>query len=132
MKPAALTTAIEQALDAYHAKASEAQAATWKSQEEGAGRAVDAAALTKKKDEIKKGLDDWALNAAKNALIKDMGAPEFVIADSNWGGPRNHVFFVITPDPTTGEPLLWEKTEPPGSMRPAGREWVDKEWAAIQ
>lgn len=132
MKPAALTAAIDHALDAYHDKAAETQSNTWKGKEEAAGTTIDATALAKKKAEVKKGLADYARNAAKNALMKDMGAPEFVIADSNWGSSRDHTFFVIAPDPTTGEPLLWEKTEPPGSMRPAGREWVDKEWASIQ
>jgi len=132
MKPAALTTAIEQTLDAYHAKTAESQANTWKSTEQAAGHAIDPAALTKKQADIKKALNERTQVGAKNALMKDMGAPEFVIADSNWGDARDHTFFVIAPDPTTGEPLLWEKTEPPGTLRPAGREWVDKEWASIQ
>jgi hypothetical protein len=39
--------------------------------------------------------------------------------------------FVIAPDPTTGEPLMWQKKDPPGSLTPAGRQWVDDEWAHI-
>ncbi len=132
MKPAALTTAIEQTLDAYHDKVADNKSASWKSKEETAGHTVAGPALTKKKADLKKGMNDRAQVAAKNALMKDMGAPEFVIANSNWGGPLNHTFFVVAPDPTTGEPLLWERTEPPGTLQPAGREWVDKEWAAIR
>lgn len=131
-KPAALAAAIKQALDAYHDKVAEGRANAWKTGEEAKGKTVAADALAKKRTAIKAGLDDAAQVGAKNALIQDMGAPEFVIADSNWGSSRDHSFFVVAPDPTTGEPLLWIKKVPPGTLRPAGRKWVDKEWASIQ
>ena len=132
MRPAALTVAIKQALDAYHDKAADTRANAWKTTEQSAGRAVDATALAKRRTNIKKELDDGTQLGAKNVLMKDMAVPEFVIADSNWGSALNHTFFVIAPDPTTGEVLLWTKAEPPGTMTPAGRDWVDKEWASIQ
>lgn len=73
-----------------------------------------------------------ASNDAKAAMVQEVGAPEFVIADSNWGGAENHVFFVIAPDPTSGEPIMWEKTVPPGSLRPSGRKWADAQWLRVQ
>jgi hypothetical protein len=132
MKPAALTKAIDDSLEAYHDKAADGRGEKWKTDETAKGKTPAPADVTKKKAEIKKALKQAAENAAKDALLRNMDAPEFVIADSNWGGPLNHTFFVVAPDPTSGEPLLWEKTEPPGTMRPAGRDWVDHEWASIQ
>ncbi|MBT8153918.1 apolipoprotein A1/A4/E family protein [Epibacterium ulvae] len=73
-----------------------------------------------------------AAGGAKSDMMKDLGAPEFVIADSNWGSAEDHTFFVVSPDPTTGEPQLWMKTVPPGSLRPATDDWAKAEWAAIQ
>lgn len=69
---------------------------------------------------------------AKSDMMKDLGAPEFVIADTNWGSAKDHTFFVIAPDPTTGEAKLWQKTIPPGSLRAADEDWAKAEWAAIQ
>ncbi|NIZ63045.1 hypothetical protein DL239_18935 [Sedimentitalea sp. CY04] len=73
-----------------------------------------------------------AAGESKTAMMRDLGAPEFVIADSNWGSAEDHTFFVIAPDPTTGEPQLWQKTVPPGSMRPATDDWAKAEWASIR
>ena len=127
MKPPALKAAIEHALDAYHERWADAYSQNW-----GAGGGHSGTDIQKKKADVKKYLDDRAAGRATTAMVKDTGAPEFVIADSNWGDATNHVFFVMVPDPTTGEPRLFEKTEPPGELRPAGRKWVDAEWADIR
>ena len=111
MKPVGLAAAMEGALSAWY--------------DEKAKAATDQA---KKKEELKAS----TANALKAALILDLGAPEFVIADTNWGDERSHTFFVVAPDPTTGDPMLWEKETPPGLLTPAGRDWVDCEWASIQ
>ena len=131
IKPAALTALIGQALDAYHDKLAENLATKWKSGEETNGKVIDIAALATKRSDLKKALDDSATNGAKTALMRDLGVPQFVLADSNWGDSRSLTLFVIAPDPATGEPLLWERTEPGGAMSPAGRDWVDSEWASI-
>lgn len=133
MKPADLARAVKEAADAYHDLVAEKRANDWKSAEENATppRPVTDIKLSEKKTKIKGDFAEQAEIGAKSLLIRDMGAPEFVIADTNWGSCNNHTVFVICPDPTTGEPLLWKKVEPPGSLRPAGREWVDDDWAHI-
>ncbi len=93
-------------------------------------------------DEKAKGYNDpagaaaWfkgaAAGDAKSDMMKDLGAPEFVIADSNWGSAEDHTYFVIAPDLITGQPQLWMKTVPPGSLSPADDDWAKDEWAAMQ
>ncbi len=80
----------------------------------------------------KAGFKAWASNKTKTGLIKDLAVEEFTIADTNWGDQGNHVFFVVAPDPTTGEPIMWKKTVPPGNLVPAGRDWIDRKWTMIK
>ncbi len=132
MKPDALKTAIREAMAGLHQKVAETHAADWKLSEEAEGRTVDSAALDKKKADLEKEFDKSAEGSAKGTMMRDLDVPEFVIADTNWGDCRNHVYFVIAPDPTTGDPVLWKKTEPPGSLEPAGRAWVDAQWDSLK
>jgi len=131
MKPAELTAAVKAAMVTYYDKYSLKRANSWKKGEENAGRTVTPEALTKKKTSFETSWVGARENRAKSALIRDMGAPEFVIADTNWGNPGEKTLFVIAPDPTTGDPIMWKKTVPPGSLSPAGRQWVDDQWAHI-
>jgi hypothetical protein len=131
VKPIQLTQAIKEASHDYHTLLADKRVNEWKDKEVLAGRTVDPLILPGKKNNMKSDFDTGVENGAKSLLIRDMGAPEFVIADSNWGGPLDHTTFVIAPDPTTGEPIMWEKTEPPGSLSPSGRKWVDDEWAHV-
>lgn len=68
-------------------------------------------------------------DSVRTTMAAALPMPEPVIlADTNWGGGTSHSYFVIAPDPASGEPIMWIKTEPPGSMTPAGRDWVDRTW----
>ncbi len=132
MKPAALTAAIKGALKDYDDALATKSTNDWKQKEEAASRPVTPQKLQEKLDKMKKAFADSTENDAKSNLMRDMAVPEFVIADTNWGSGQNHTFFVIAPDPTSGEPTLWKKTEPPGSMVPAGKNWVDTQWESIE
>lgn len=132
MKPAAITAAVKAALESYHEQVADKRAKKWEEDEKSEGRNPGASAVTKKKTDLKAAFDKNAEGSAKTLLMRQMGAPEFVIADTNWGDSRSHTFFVIAPDPTTGEPTLWKKQDPPGSLQPAGRDWVDAQWVHIQ
>lgn len=61
-------------------------------------------------------------------LMKNFKAPEVVIADTNWGGDDSHVYFVIAPDPSSGELKMWRKDKFSGEMSPAGDNWVNSTW----
>jgi len=129
LKPAGLAAAVKAATDAYNVKRAEIRAEKWKTDQ---STPPSQSAIDAKKAEYEKSYKEWTENDMKSALAEDMGAPEFVIADSNWGDSRDHTYFVIAPDPTSGEPILWKKAIPPGSLSPAGRDWVDHEWASIE
>jgi len=128
LSPAELDKAVRDAIGPANAKRAEIEAAAWKAGQTGAVTDED---LNKKKEEIEKAKNDKAASALATELVEACGPPEFVIADSNWGSGADHTFFVIAPDPATGEPTLWTKTIPPGTLRKAGRDWVDHEWAMI-
>ncbi|MFL4469066.1 hypothetical protein ACERZ8_03995 [Tateyamaria armeniaca] len=55
---------------------------------------------------------DAGRNAMAAELITDLGAPEVVIADTNWGDSTYHVYIVAAPDPMSGEVILWKKYDP--------------------
>ena len=61
-------------------------------------------------------------------LANDLGSPQVMVADTNWGDELTHTFFVAMPDPTTGELRLWKKREPGGELTPEDRKWVDTLW----
>jgi len=65
-------------------------------------------------------------------MVQEMSEPQIVLADTNWGDAESHTFFVVAPDPISGEPMMWEKTDPPGSMRKLGGDWLQTEWAFMQ
>lgn len=68
---------------------------------------------------------------AELAASVPMPAP-IVLADTNWGDSRGHCSFVLAPDPATGELLMWERWDPPGRLKPAGRDWVDRNWTVTK
>jgi len=71
-------------------------------------------------------------NGVVNRLMRALGAPEFMIADTNWGSGVNHTFFVVAPDPATGNPQMYQKKDPPGTLTPVTKDWVDAQWAQVE
>lgn len=90
------------------------------------------AAAQTKPDEWAKWLKGQTENAVADALFEDMDLPQVSFADTNWGDAESATLFVIAPDPRSGEPKMWMKTVPPGTMRPAGRKWLDANWELVK
>jgi hypothetical protein len=128
LSPAELDKAVRDAVGPANAKRAETEAAAWKAAQTAP---VTDEVLAAKEAALAAAKNDQAASWLATELVEACGPPEFVIADSNWGSGADHTFFVIAPDPATGEPLLWTKTIPPGTLRKAGRDWVDHEWAMI-
>jgi hypothetical protein len=133
MKPAAFKTLIKTATAEYVDKKAAASVDRWKSGLKKKGdpdpdEPVIAKKLAASKESWGKAMD----NLAYNRLVRDLGAPEFVIADTNWGSGQKHTFFVFVADPTTGKPKLFKRDDPPGTLSAVDKKWVDKQWARVE
>jgi hypothetical protein len=128
--PGQIALAIAQATDAANVRRAAKDTDAWALKQKSAPTQTQ---KTEKQAELRKRREKSISDKLCTRLIRDMGAPEFVIADTNWGSSgRDHTFFVVAPDPITGDPVLWLKSEPPGSLTKATRDWIDHEWAVIK
>lgn len=124
-------------------KTPQQKADEWKLEQEKNGATVSTTALEDKvREEQMAAADEFRKKLAKmvdafekstndamlSELANDLGSPQVLVADTNWGDERTHTFFVAMPDPTTGELRLWRKTEPGGELTPEDRKWVDTLW----
>lgn len=76
---------------------------------------------------------DYVKGALQGTLASGLSDPQVVLADTNWGGGEDHTFFVVAPDPISGKPMLWQRTDPPGSMQLApSKDWIDREWQIMK
>ncbi|MEY8831380.1 hypothetical protein AB9K34_23665 [Sedimentitalea sp. XS_ASV28] len=85
-------------------------------------------AYDKKLADMEKAYARRTNNSLLSELANNLGSPQVMVADTNWGDERTHTFFVAMPDPTTGELRLWKRTEPGGDLAPLDRKWIDTEW----
>lgn len=84
--------------------------------------------VTKKKADLLAAENASQKNRMAGMMAAELGAPEFVIADSNWGSERDKTLFVIAPDPLTGEPRMWQKSAVNGGLYPMDNKWLDTNW----
>lgn len=133
LKPAALKALMKTACADYVNAVAKAKADAWKEMEKDkSGVEPDTVAYDKKVAEWKKNADGWVENASLNILVSDLDAPQFVIADSNWGDPRTRTMFVLCPDPETGQPKMFERADPGGKLRPMGEDWLKTNWLRVK
>jgi len=133
MKPAELQAHIKVSTADYVAKKAKADADRWKSREtEKKGAAPSDEAYQKELEKRTKRAGDGIESSAMNRLMTELGAPEFVIADTNWGSGQDRTLFVIAPDLETGLPQMYKKKAPPGSLTPVEKKWVDAQWASVE
>lgn len=131
LTPAELSAAIKAAGKEANRILGDADAAAWKQGKIDAGETVTDEDFAKKKAEQAAAHESALADRLTQRMMTDLGAPEFVIADTNWGSGEDHTFFVVSPDPNTGDPVLWQKTVPPGTLTKCTRDWIDAEWAKI-
>lgn len=103
----------------------------WKKAQRKAGKPSSGAALTEK---IKKFTEDTQ-KAVRDGISGDFAntlpVPQAVIADTNWGSTDGQTYFVMAPDPSTGDLRLWKKVEPGGKLRPADS-YQNANWSTIR
>lgn len=132
IKPAGFKALLKTATDAYLKLKSKAELETWKTEtKKKTGSDPTEEDVRKKSEALKTDYDTWMDGKAANCLVQELDAPQFVLADTNWGSGQSHIFFVIAPDPTTGEAAMFQRTDPPGTLSPVKKEWVDAAWAMV-
>lgn len=129
MTPAQLETHIATKLDAVRTLAADRRANDWATKQT---TPPTPEALADKKTEMKTSEEKNGRDATARTLIKDLGVPEFVVADPNWGDEADHRQFVIAPDPITGEVRLWQKTVMSGELYPMDDKWLQANWRLDQ
>jgi hypothetical protein len=72
--------------------------------------------------------EDWIGEEIGLALTQQMRPPEVVVADTNWGDAESQVQFVLIPDATSGELVLFKKDTFTGKLTLAGENWTDAKW----
>ena len=125
MTPAELESHISTQLDAVKTARADAAAQAWASAQTTAPSATE---LNAKKLAEKTAQDERFTKLATRTLTQELGVPEFVVADPNWGSEGDHNLFVIAPDPLTGEPKLWQKSVMSGGLWPLGDDWLKANW----
>ena len=120
---------VSKDLKAYIAKC---RADKWKKDKEADGETVSDEDLEKRIAKVKGWADGWSDSAFTNTMVDALDPPEFVVADTNWGDKGSHTFFVVIPDPVTGEPRMFKKDEPSGELRDLDEDWTDTNWQVTE
>ncbi len=132
LKPAQLDTLIKSATAEFTNKVVEHSERIWKEGLKKDGKpdpTVDE--VEKHKVSSRKSVEVNVANISRNALCKALAVPEIVLADTNWGGPGSQTLFIVAPDPITGDPMMFERIEPPGTLTPLGKDWLDQNWVKL-
>ncbi len=104
----------------------------WKADKIAKSEAVSDEDYAKKLKARQKSAESSKAKVFDNTLINTLDPPEFVVADSNWGGPNGHTYFVVIADPVSGQPKLFERVEPSGDLAAMDDEWADTSWKATK
>jgi len=131
MTPGDLAKLIDTETTAFKQAVATRRADDWKAEELAAGRTVSTADYTAKKAEFEDEKAREISHDMGNRLVNAFPLPEVVIADTNWGGAGSHTYFVIIPDPRTGDLQLWTKDAVTGELSVAD-EYREARWKRVQ
>jgi len=128
--PAEFKTYLEDTSAAYITAKVDADAAAWVTRQT---PAPDQDVIDARKAKQTKRLERSRDNSVGQTLIEDLGAPQFVFADTNWGNAGDHTYFVMIGDPVTGTTMLYKKTDPTGRITPLKdtEKWVKTKWQKV-
>jgi len=132
MTPGELKKHVDDATEDLRDYMATERAKEWKKKQEDAGKVVSNAALAEKVESMKKAIGTWTDDEFSNNVIDNLEPPQFVIADTNWGNKDGHTFFVVIPDPITGEPKMFKKQEPSGKLTALEDKWINTAWQVAE
>jgi hypothetical protein len=133
LKPAALKALIDTATADYLTEAAKAETEAWKAKEKKEkGADPSDVDYAKKLEENRKSTKKMLDNAAATLLISELDAPQFMLADMNWGSGVTHSFYVICPDPETGAVKMYQRDDPGGTLTAVEDKWIKTQWMEVQ
>jgi hypothetical protein len=109
-----------------------ARTETWKKTQAAAGKPPAQAEVDTYLADMKKKVDDWLTEERGEALANAVPLPQVVIADTNWGDATKQLYFVIAPDPRTGELAMFEKDIFTGKLTPKGPNWTNAQFDTVR
>lgn len=130
MTPAQFEAHVKAATAAWEDRTAEIEADAWRARQVKAGETVSDAAYDAEKAKRKDSAASSRAQDSANRLRDDLGLPEIVLADTNWGDPAERNYFALAPDPLTGLPKMYLKSDPPGTLEdlPDADEWLASSW----
>jgi len=132
MKPAELNTYLLEQTKAFRDEYSKVRADNTKADALAASKPFTQNDWDADEEKWQKASKRWIESALMGELVDALPMPEIKVADTNWGDNESHTFFVMSPDPITGELILWKKDEIKGTMVPAGDNWSDAKWDTLK
>lgn len=132
MKPAELNTYLLAQTKDFRDAYSKRRADNSKAKAIKEGKPFTNADWTTDEAEWQKLSKGWIAEELMGELVDALPMPEIKIADTNWGDNEGHTYFVMSPDPLTGDLILWKKDEIKGTMEPAGDNWSDAKWDTLK
>ncbi|MEX0971041.1 MAG: hypothetical protein WD046_11420 [Paracoccaceae bacterium] len=132
MKPAEIKAHVDTVTKDLRDYMASERAKAWKKKQEDAGKVVNNAALNAKIEYFKGVVGTWSDDEFSNNIIDNLEPPQFVIADTNWGDKDGHTYFVVIPDPITGEAKMFKKQEPSGKLTALEDKWINTAWQVAE
>lgn len=132
MSPAELNTHIKDTLEAARKAEEDRRVADWKATETAKGKAISAADEATRRTNVAEGLKEQVAHGTAAALADTMDLPEVVLCDTNWGDTTGHTYFVLAPDPSSGDLMFWKKDDVTGEMTPLGNNWLRASWSNVK
>ncbi|MEM1429634.1 MAG: hypothetical protein AAGG09_09265 [Pseudomonadota bacterium] len=131
MTPGDFAAHMKTAMDAWADALAKEKADAEQARRTGKGKAMTQAEYDEyKKTQKEKRFERSVEEPITDRMIDDLGLPEVVLGDTNWGDPASHEHFVLSVDPKTGLPQLYKRLDPPGTLRKLknAADWMASAW----
>ena len=132
MIPKDVQTTIQSALASVKSHEKRQREEAWKKEQTDAGVRITPAKFQAEQAKIEAKIAHDVRDRFAESAVTQLGAPEIVLADTNWGSKGNHIYFVVIPNPVTGALKMFTKQEPSGDLTALDDEWLETNWEATK